>query len=220
MKKYLFFILVIPVCISCQKQETSKPIKTISSTPVQPKDSLMEKFNIQEFNKHQKNDEWEYIDKDGNEIRNIKDGNEGYIIKITNNKNIFDINKYFYPNGNIAQKSFQFHGNAFIRGVMTDYDEKGNIIKQTDYDAPYKDYPWEKVKVWMESKNIDLLDPLTRVWREIDNDKPIWYISWDTKKLDKYSNQIIQNVEINGKTGEIIKEYTSSFGEEIPEKYR
>ncbi|TWP30829.1 hypothetical protein ETU08_02155 [Apibacter muscae] len=218
MKKSILFFSLLSIVCSCQKQETSTSIETISSTPIQPKDSLIGKFNIQEFNKHQKNNEWEYT-KDNKDFF-LRDVQDEYWMEVSEKNNPFILRINYYLNGNRKLKALSFHANGFTKGLVVEYNEKGNITKQTDYDAPYKDYPWEKVKVWMESKNIDLLDPLTRVWREIDNDKPIWYISWDTKKLDKYSNQIIQNVEINGKTGEIIKEYTSSFGEEIPEKYR
>ncbi|TWP30830.1 hypothetical protein ETU08_02160 [Apibacter muscae] len=211
--KFLAIFLFTLLLSSCQRQETSTSIETIFSTPIQPKDSLMGNFNIQKFNKHQKNDEWEYIDKDGNEIRETYIEGDGYVVDINYLKYPFSTYKFFNTKGIIKTKGNYFHGNGFNKGIWTDYDEKGNIIKQTDYDAPYKDYPWEKVRVWMESKNIDLMDPLTSVGRNNDNDKPIWYISWSIP-LNEVGTQTTYNVEIDGKTGKIIKESSETFDRE------
>jgi hypothetical protein len=58
------------------------------------------------------------------------------------------------------------------------------------------------------------------IYRENKDNKPVWYLSWDTKEHDKYGNQIIQDVELDGKTGEVLKETTHTFGEYIPEEYK
>ena len=65
-----------------------------------------------------------------------------------------------------------------------------------------------------------MLDPFTEVSRNNENNQPIWYLNWDTKKLDKYGNQIIQDVELDGKTGKVLKDSTHTFGEWIPEEYK
>jgi hypothetical protein len=215
MKKavYLCFSLL---AVSCGGQEKKTDPVIDTQKKIIQKDTVMEKFNIEEFNKHQENGEWNFTDNEENHVRQIKDREEGYSVEISNNKNIFDIKKYFYTNGVLAQKALQFHGNAFVKGIVTDYDKQGNIIKQTDYDAPFKNYPWEKIKAYMESKNIDLLDPFTQVYRNNENNHPEWHLEWDTKELDKNGNQILMNEEIDGNTGKVLLIYESYFGERVP----
>ncbi|WP_051940302.1 hypothetical protein [Stenoxybacter acetivorans] len=174
---------------------------------------IIERFDIEEFNKHQKNREWNFTDKEENRIRQIKHGEEGYIVEITNNKEIFTMGKYFYPNGILAQKGLYFWSGGFNKGIWTDYDERGNIVEQTDYDAPYKNYPWEKIKAHMESKGADLLDPFTHVSRENENNHPMWYISWLTQGFDKSGNQMIRNEEIDGNTGKVLLIYNVYYYE-------
>lgn len=162
--------------------------------------------------KNQKNGEWTYTDKEENEIKQTK-RDKYYSIIIQSKHNVFFIEKDFYLNGVLAQKGSRYKGYGFLKGIWTDHDEYGNITKQIDYDAPYKAFPWEKIKAWLENRKIDLLDPFTEVSRNNENNQPIWYLNWDTKKLDKYGNQIIQDVELDGKTGKVLKDSTHTFGE-------
>ena len=177
-----------------------------------------EKFNIEKFNKHQKDGSWMF--KKNNEVYFLRKVKDEYWVEISTKDNPFILKCNYYSNGNIKIKGLIFHGDAFTKGIVVDYDKEGNIIKQTDYDAPYKSFPWEKVKLWLENRKVDLLDSFTRVWRENENNRPIWYLSWDTKEHDKYGNKIIQDVELDGEKGKVLKETTHTFGEYIPEEYK
>lgn len=200
--------------VSCNGQKVGnnkvlKEVKKIESTS--SKKNIMEKFDIINFNKHQENNEWNFTNKNGDKERQIKDGEEGYSVEVVHKNNPFNDVKYFHRNGMLAQIGEQFHG-GFLKGAWYDYDEKGILVKETDYDLPYKNHPWEKVKEYLESRKVDLVDNFTRVWR--DNKKVSnWVISWDTKKIDNMGNQIINNVEIDSNTGKVVKENTSLFGE-------
>ncbi|CVK16999.1 hypothetical protein Ga0061079_11413 [Apibacter mensalis] len=219
MKKILLISISLLV-ISCQgqKKQERQEKKINKQLFTESKDTIMEKFNIKEFNKHQKNGSWIY--KKNNEeyfLRKVKDE---YWLEISTKDNPFILRYNYFLSGKISKKGLYFSGNGFNKGIWIDYDEKGNIIKQTNYDAPYKNFPWEKVKFWLETRKVDLHDPLTQIDRDDFNNRPIWYLSWDTKEHDKYGNQIIQDVELDGKTGEVLKETTHTFGEYIPEEYK
>ncbi|WP_146106073.1 hypothetical protein [Apibacter adventoris] len=216
--KLLVFFSISGVLFSCQGQERKNRLLEATAKQPIPNDTITERFNIDEFNKHQKNGSWLFT-KNNQEyfVRKVKDE---YWIEISRKDNPFILKCNYYLNGNIKIRGLIFHGNAFTKGIVVDYDERGNIIKQTDYDAPYKDFPWEKVKLWLENRKVNLLDPFTRVWRENENNHPIWYLSWDTKEFDKYGNQIIQEIELDGRTGKLLKETTHTFGEYIPEEYK
>jgi len=93
-----------------------------------------------------------------------------------------------------------------------------------DYDEPYVNYPWEKLKAYMESKEIDLIDWQTKVFRRIDkykgNDFPVWHIEWNTKRRDENNLEVIRHEEIDGNTGEVLLIYEHCYtidpSEEFP----
>ena len=210
MNKAVYLCLSL-LAVSCSGQETTKN----NQQQITQKDTIMETFNIEEFNKHQWGGQWQFTDKDGNTIRQIKGSNGGYIVEtVSSDKDIFVPYKAFYPTCELKQKGLEFHGGGFNKGIWREYDEKGNIVKQTDYDEPYKNFPWEKIKAYMESKDIDLMDRFTRVYRNNKNNHPTWSIRWDTKNMDNYGRKIWMNEEIDGNTGEVILIYESYFGDE------
>lgn len=128
-------------------------------------------------------------------------------MEIKLSKSIFNINKNFYPNGILKLAGVSFRG-GFLKGVWKEYNDKGELIKETDYDAPYKNFPWEKTEEFLKNRNVDLTNPLTSVFREVNPENiPVWYLEWDSGKKNKSMFQIIENVEINAITGKIINEY-------------
>ena len=207
MKKiWLLGIFLSIVACNGQKEKTNKTEKKQIL-----KKQTMEKFDIISFNKHQENGEWNYTDNEGNKYRDWKDFDRGYVQEIKNKKNIFDIYKYFHIDGVLAQEGIEFHGGGFNNGIWKDYNEKGEITKQVDYDIPYKNYPWEKVEAYLQSRKVDLKDNFTRVWREENNEGTFWMISWDAEKLSNIGTKTINNIVIDVKTGKVIKEYTTIY---------
>ena len=97
---------------------------------------------------------------------------------------------------------------------MKEYDEQGNLIKETDYDKPYK-FTFDDILKLIKKRGIDMKTKYFMISRSFDfgnfdetkKDKPFWAITYengsDTKKV----------IIINGITGAIIKE----FNEEYPQ---
>ena len=205
---YLLCLCLLAVSCSTQQKETT----TNNQQQIIQKDTIMaaEKFNIEEFNKHQKENAWRFTDDYGKEhyLRYI---GGGYTEEISTKNNPLVLRCNYYSNGNLKRKGYYFHGNSFNKGIWIDYDEKGNIVKQTDYDEPYKNAPWEKIKAYMESKDIDLMDRLTSVSRHMEKKRPMWSISWSTKKINAYGGEVLMNEEIDGNTGEILLIYENCY---------
>lgn len=216
----IIIILLFFSLNSCNGQESEKT-ESKRKTESKKKEFTMERFDIDKFNRNQQNNVWTYIDEDGNSVRATKnesmvfENNEyttktkmdGYTIEVKTKKSPFNINKNFHANGFLKMIGTSFH-NGFLKGIWKEYNEKGEFIKEVDYDIPYKSYPWEKVEQFLLSKKVDLMDPLTNVFRELnDQNIPTWYLDWDTGKKNASMFQIIENVEIDAKTGKIIKEY-------------
>ncbi|WP_126340510.1 hypothetical protein [Kaistella jeonii] len=171
----------------------------------------MEKFDINKFEKN-KSEEGYYVFNLNNEEKITQDKwGEEYSEKIEYKNNPFILLKNYNIKGNIKLKGQQFHESGFQNGIWREFNDTGELIKETNYDVPYKNFSWEKVEEYLKSKNVNLMDGKTNVSRnERQNNIPIWYLSWDTGKKDDSSFQIIQNVEIDATSGKVIKEYQIS----------
>ena len=95
--------------------------------------------------------------------------------------------------------------NPFQKGIWYEFDEQGNLIKEMDYDKPFK-FTFEDIVKFCERENIPLTKgPImqstgfhTTIRRSVENNKAIWQIEW-LKKPD-----IIEKILIDGVTGEVI----------------
>lgn len=218
----IILILAFLFLNSCNGQDNNKSEQKKVSKTIK-KEKTMEKFDIKRFEEKKSLEDGTYIytDANGNEIREIKDETsvfengkfttktkmQGYLVDINVKNSLFDIKKAFYPNGTLKVIGSQFHG-GFSNGIWKEYDGKGALIKETDYDLPYKNYPWIKVEEFLKTKNVNFKDPLTVVSRDTtQHNTPMWYLEWDTGKKNLEMFQIIQNVEIDANTGKITKEY-------------
>jgi hypothetical protein len=118
----------------------------------------------------------------------------------------FKISKYYYKNKNIKNKGLGFNSGGFPKGTWYEFDEKGNLIKEIDYDKNYK-FTFEDILNFCEKENIRVdKGPIlqstgfhTRIYR----DRPYlgknnWGISW-LKKVD-----IIEDIVIDGTTGKVL----------------
>lgn len=207
---FILFSVLFMMC-SCKGQHKDEQTKRKSITEkkiVKKKDTSMEHFDIENFNKHVVDDERNFTDNKGNVIRQFKT-NDGFQEEVTAPDNYFVTSKSFYEKGSIKEKGNIFHGNGFVKGLWINYDENGNIIKQTDYDAPFK-FSWDDVLQFMKKKNINPMDNFTYVNRTISS-LPAWHLSWDTKEVAPDGKKILKNVTIDGITGKISKEETVHY---------
>ncbi len=188
MKTTLQYIVLLLLFTNCKAQHN--PQQTIT----------MKTFDIETFNKHKNHlNEYTFVTRDSVIIEQSQ-WHSGYdeVIKYKDSY-IQTYNKY-YDTGALMLTG-NFYPNDFEKGIWREYDEQGHLIKETDYDAPYK-FTWEDILAFIKKRNIDMSAYGFRVGRNIVNDKPIWAIVYnkDEKKM------ILGVIGIDGTTGEILSE--------------
>jgi len=148
----------------------------------------------------------EYTDSMGCTISITKTVN-GYVTTKQKKNSLFGEYRYYFLNGNLKE-SGEYYFQDFYCGIWKEYDEKGNLLKETDMDKPYKKYSWQNILAFAKKRNIDLYDDQTFVDRDINESNiPYWNISW----LDK-DEGFFRDIAIDARNGHIIKE-SISYGE-------
>ena len=148
----------------------------------------------------------EYTDSMGYVVY-IGKNNDGYLKTKRRKESLFGEYRYYFLNGNLKE-SGEYYFQNFHCGIWREYDEKGNLLKETDMDKPYKKYSWQNILAFAKKRNIDLYDDQTFVDRDINESNiPYWNISW----LDK-DEGFFRDIAIDARNGHIIKE-SISYGE-------
>ena len=132
---------------------------------------------------------------------------DGYLKTKRRKESLFGEYRYYFLNGNLKE-SGEYYFQDFHCGIWREYDEKGNLLKETDMDKPYKKYSWQNILLFAKKRNIDFHDDQTSVERYIDESNiPHWYITWKDK-----TEVYFHLVTIDARNGHIIKE-SISYGE-------
>ena len=95
--------------------------------------------------------------KKGNDRVEISIGEKSKQIKLTN---IIDPYMYvyrYYPKTNILMQETKFFYSVLIGKTYT-YNEKGKLIKEENWDAPYKVSVEELIAICKQKLNLDLMD--------------------------------------------------------------
>ncbi len=145
----------------------------------------------------------EYTDSMGYVVY-IGKNDDGYLKTKRRKESLFGEYRYYFLNGNLKE-SGEYYFQDFHCGIWKEYDEKGNLLKETDMDKPYKKYSWQNILAFAKKRNIDLYDEQTFVDRDINESGiPYWNISW----LDK-GEGFFRDIAIDARNGRIIKERIS-----------
>lgn len=160
----------------------------------------MKPFDIKRFTEN-KDVNGNYIFKNENGLKVVQFGYEdiGYFQyeTISEEHNLIIYSEYF-PSGNIKTIG-NAYPNDFALGIWKYFDEKGNLVREDDFDKPYL-YTWDHILVYCEKNEINIKLESTRITREVENEIPVWEISWIYHELER------KTITIDGKTGEILKE--------------
>ncbi|MCQ9637704.1 hypothetical protein MP477_22350 [Chryseobacterium sp. WG23] len=204
MKKNIVFLSLL-IILSCKSQNTKNMLPLI--------DNNFEKFDSSKIKKSSQNNSdvlREFLP-NGNYIEiNIASSGKYYLETFKNS--YYTISKSYYSNGNIKSKGIGFNGDGFQIGKWFEFDEKGNLIKEVDYDKPYK-FSFEDILKFCMKEGIPLTKgPVlqstgfhTIITRRIENEKPIWEIEW----LKKPS--LVENIILDGISGKEISRKESKF---------
>ncbi|QKX07085.1 hypothetical protein HN014_19920 [Aquimarina sp. TRL1] len=179
----------------------------------------MKTFDIEAYNKKKKNPGYDgYYLKDSTYIRQFDAGGDGiymnYIEVITHPTNFFQEYRVFHHNGKIKIDGLKFF-NDFEKGIWKEYDEQGNLVKETDYDAPYK-FTWENVLKLIKERKIDMSHEQFQVNRSFGfgtenigkkTGRPFWAITYHKSE----ENMLLGVIIIDGITGKIIKEFDEPY---------
>ena len=123
----------------------------------------------------------------------------------------FCLYKEFYAsNGYIKQKGIAYV-NGFAKGPWYEFDEKGFLVKTTDYDAPFT-FSFEDILAYCRAHRIEVTKGYQRIGfhNEIHrfNNKKYGYF-WVIEHL--IASDKIENILLDGKTGKEIERFITEY---------
>jgi len=198
MKKIIYLSLLL-LLTNCKAQHNHK------------KNTKIKTFDIATFEKNKdENNEYIFYINDSIIIKQSDDVYEYYEKVKDQNSYFYTINRY-YKNGILKLTGKHFLNN-FQKGIWKEYDEQGNLIKETNYDAPYK-FTWENVLDFIKMRDIDMTSRQFQVIRSFDfgnfdeakKDKPYWAITYEDGSATK------KVIILNGINGTVMKEFEEDY---------
>ena len=202
MKSFVFILAAFIVVGSCGAQRKVKVTKIKGG-----KQMTTEKLDTQRFlwNKD-KNNDYIFVNYKGQKVIQSRDMDNGvyyyYETRRKENELIEEYRRYF-NDGKLNVEGFQYKGNGFPMGIWRTYDEKGKLIETEDCDAPFKNYPWEEVRKFLErERGIDFFDKRTTVSRYVDEKHPA---GWGIRYYDR-KNQTFKYIGLDCATRKIVEE--------------
>ena len=140
--------------------------------------------------------------KDGSFLRMGKDE---FIHRFYPSNSYFYSSKTFYPsNGYIMRKGINYV-RGFAKGLWYEFDEKGHLIKTTDYDAPFT-FSFEDILAYCRAHRIEVTKGYQRIGfhneihRFVNADGSCY---WTIEHLKR--DDLIEAIYLDGKTGKEIK---------------
>jgi len=161
----------------------------------------MEKFDKQSIENLKKN-----MDEDGNYVYYLQDSTEireiyhknSYTRHVRGKDSLFSYWYYYYSNGNLEMKENRFGDHGFPT-KRYEYDERGRLIKITDYDAPFT-FTWADVVKFCEEHGIDY----KRKGIGRNEEGCFWHFSNVFAKFNGDTEPCMYVIFLDGKTGKII----------------
>ena len=202
MKLFINLLAALIMAGGCSAQSGVKITKIKGG-----KQMTTEKIDTQRFlwNKD-KNDEYTFVNYKGQKViqKWTSDGGIYYYYETRRKENeLIEEYRRYFNDGKLNVEGFQYKGNGFPMGIWRTYDEKGKLIETEDCDAPYKNYPWEEVRKFLErERGIDFFDKRTTVSRYVDEKHPA---GWGIRYYDK-KNQTFKYIGLDCATRKIVEE--------------
>ena len=169
-----------------------------------------EKIDTQRFlwNKD-KNDEYAFVNFKGQKViqKWTSDGGVYYYYETRRKENeLIEEYRRYFNDGKLNVEGFQYKNYGFACGIRKIYDKNGKLIEVRDYDAPYKNYPWEEVRKFLErERGVDFFDKWTIIGRNVDAKTPA---GWGVRYYDK-KEQMLKYIELDCATRKVILEKES-----------
>ena len=202
MKSLVFILAAFIVASSCGAQRKVKVTKIKGG-----KQMTTEKIDTHRFlwNKD-KNDIYTFVNYKGQKVvqRWMSSGGVYYFYETRRKENeLIEEYRRYFNDGKLNVEGFQYKNYGFACGIRKIYDKNGKLIEVRDYDAPFKNYPWEEVRKFLErERGIDFFDKRTTVSRYVDEKHPA---GWGIRYYDK-KNQTFKYIGLDCATRKIVKE--------------
>ena len=194
-RRIITLLTLLVVISSCKAQGNNiKQNKTLERTT--------EKFDSWTYYRQRHGSEYVFEDHLRGKVRQFGgDNGSDFVEYARKEKSLFGTYKEYHNKTRTLKKVGQYYYNEFNIGIWKVYDENGYLIETIDKDAPYKNYPWEKVEKFVkEELKLDLFDKNVSIRRYVSDKTniPVWVIHY------KVGPNIV-SIKINANTGEIIK---------------
>ena len=205
MKSLVFILAAFIVAGSCGAQRKVKVTKIKGG-----KQMTIEKIDKQRFHWNKdKNDIYTFVNYKGQKVvqRWMSSGGVYYFYETRRKENeLIEEYRRYFNDGKLNVEGFQYKNYGFACGIRKIYDKNGKLIEVRDYDAPYKNYPWEEVRKFLErERGVDFFDKWTIIGRNVDAKTPA---GWGVRYYDK-KEQMLKYIELDCATRKVILEKES-----------
>ena len=205
MKSLVFILAAFIVVGSCGAQRKVKVTKIKGG-----KQMTTEKIDKQRFHWNKdKNDIYTFVNYKGQKVvqRWMSSGGVYYFYETRRKENeLIEEYRRYFNDGKLNVEGFQYKNYGFACGIRKIYDKNGKLIEVRDYDAPFKNYPWEEVRKFLErERGVDFFDKWTIIGRNVDAKTPA---GWGVRYYDK-KEQMLKYIELDCATRKVILEKES-----------
>ena len=171
-RRIITLLTLLVVISSCKAQGNNniKQNKTLERTT--------ERFDTSTYYMERQGHEYQFEHYLRGKVRQFGgDNGSNYIEYARKDNSLFGTCKEYYNKTGTLKLVGKYYYNRFNAGIWKEYDENGYLIDEYDQDAPYKNYPWEKVEKFVkEELKLDLFDKNVSIRRYVSDKTniPVW----------------------------------------------